>query len=221
MREMTVFNYSELNAEAQEKARDEFRNNREYHYESEYIKENFEEYLRELGLPHEDVEFSLSYCQGDGVAFYGRVNTTADLLDKLDLTDDSRMFIEQAQGSGWTIDADIVRNSWANRYAHWNTMNVETYVDDAASIAEDVFEDDLSEFEGGTDEYSEQLAHYVDLIEIALDELETALTQYVQDTSRELEAQGYAEYEYYDSDEYIAEELEANEYEYTAEGARV
>ena len=215
------FYYDELNAEAQERARISYRMADSGAIEGESIAEAIEEELELLGLPNDDAEFSLSYSQGDGVAFYGRVEMTQKLLNKLDMTDDSRMFIEQAQARGWTIDADIVRNHWATHYSHWNTMDVETYADDAASIAEELFEDDLREFEDGTDEYSEQLEHYVDLIEDALDQLEVALSQYVKEVSRELEAYGYAMLDYYDSDEYIAEAIEANGYVYNEEGEQV
>lgn len=215
------FYYHELSAEAQERVHESYRMSDCGAIEGEFIAEKFEDELIFLGLPSDDVEYSLSYSQGDGVAFYGRVEMTQKLLDKLDLTDDSRMFLEQAQARGWSVDADIVRNHWATHYAHWNTMDVETYADDAASIAEDLFEDDLSAYEDGTDEYSEQLGHYVDLIEDALDQLEEALSQYVKEVSRELEADGYSMLDYYESDDYISETLKDCDYVYNEEGELV
>lgn len=215
------FYYNELNAEAQERARESYRMSDSGAIEGEFIGEIFMESLEERGLPTDDVEFSLSYSKGDGVAFYGRVEMTQKLLNKLDMTDDSRMYIEQAQARGWTVDADIVRNHWATHYSHWNTMDVELDADDAENIAEELFEDDLSAYEDGTDEYSEWLEYYAYLIEDALDQLEVALSQYVKEVSRELEADGYLMLDYYESDEYIADTLEANDYVYNEEGVQV
>jgi hypothetical protein len=76
------------------------------------------------GYPDDDIEiaYSLSYCQGDGVAIYGRISRA----DAPDLT--------------WPNGADhvtLTRNSWGHHYSHWNTFNVEIYdvegeiVDDA------------------------------------------------------------------------------------------
>lgn len=215
------FYYDELNAEAQERARISYRMADSGAIEGEFIDEVFKDSLAEKGLPNGDVEYSLSYSQGDGVAFYGRVETSQKLLDKLDLTDDSRMFIEQAQARGWTVDADIVRNQWATHYAHWNTMDVELDVDHAEDVAEDLFSDDLSEFEDGGDDYADALAQFTDLIEQAYNELGISLSDYIKEVSCELEEDGYLLCDYYESDEYIAETLEANDYVYNEEGEQV
>jgi hypothetical protein len=66
------------------------------------------------GYPDEDIEiaYSLSYCQGDGVAIYGMLRRS----DAPDLT--------------WPVNADhvtLTRNSWGHHYSHWNSFNVEIY----------------------------------------------------------------------------------------------
>ena len=48
---------------------------------SELLNKHFAAELAALGYPTEDVRYSLGYCQGDGVAFYGRVS--GEGLDRL------------------------------------------------------------------------------------------------------------------------------------------
>lgn len=59
-----------------------------------------------------DVAFSLSYCQGDGVAIYGVIRR------------------ENAPDLSWPEGAESVhltRNSWGRHYSHYNSFNVEVY----------------------------------------------------------------------------------------------
>ncbi len=45
---------------------------------SEMIKDYIQHRLVELGYPDDlTIEFSLGYCQGDGVAFYGKIGDDA------------------------------------------------------------------------------------------------------------------------------------------------
>lgn len=58
------------------------------------------------------IEWSLSHCQGDGVALYGRI------------------YREYAPNLTWAEGVeyvDLVRNSWGTYYSHYNTFNVEHY----------------------------------------------------------------------------------------------
>jgi hypothetical protein len=73
------------------------------------------------GCPDEDIEiaYSLSYCQGDGVAIYGMLRRS----DAPDLT--------------WPVNADhvtLTRNSWGHHYSHWNTFSVEIYDVDGETV---------------------------------------------------------------------------------------
>jgi hypothetical protein len=67
-----------------------------------------------VGGESEDIKvaYSLSYCQGDGVAIYGTIKR------------------EDAPDLSWPEGASYVelsRNSWGHHYSHWNTFNVDIY----------------------------------------------------------------------------------------------
>jgi hypothetical protein len=117
MNEYTVrrYSFSELNEEARDKAIADTRNRLLEWLREEEITDHLEYQLEEdLGsLPTNiTIAYSLSYCQGDGVALYGR-------LHKGEATD-----LSWPKGAYYV---DLVRNSWANHYSHYNTFNVEAY----------------------------------------------------------------------------------------------
>ncbi len=75
------------------------------------------------GYPDEDIEiaYSLSYCQGDGVAIYGMIRRA----DAPDLT--------------WPEGADhvmLTRNSWGRHYSHYNSFSVDV-CDEEGEIVDD------------------------------------------------------------------------------------
>ncbi len=114
MKEYVVrrYSFSELNEEAREKAIDdtqrhllEWLSEREL---TDYLEGKLEE---DLGSLPEDITiaYSLSYCQGDGVALYGRI------------------YKKEAKDFSWpdgSLYVDLERNSWSNHYSHYNTFNV-------------------------------------------------------------------------------------------------
>ena len=115
MKEYVVrrYSFSELNEEAREKAIDDMqRHLLEWLSEREltdYLEGKLEE---DLGSLPDDITiaYSLSYCQGDGVALYGRI------------------YKREAPSFTWpegSYYVDLVRNSWSNYYSHYNTFNVE------------------------------------------------------------------------------------------------
>ena len=71
---ITVFP-SELGSEAQKTAvSEESESGRRFDWDdAEFLTEDFKTQLAELGFEETEVYWSLGYCQGDGVAFYGRV----------------------------------------------------------------------------------------------------------------------------------------------------
>lgn len=114
MQEYTVRRYSfaELNEEARENA---IENAQRYLHEwlsereiTDYLEGKLEE---DLGsLPEEiTIAYSLSYCQGDGVALYGRI------------------YRKEAKDLAWpegSLYVDLERTSLSNHYSHYNTFNV-------------------------------------------------------------------------------------------------
>ena len=67
-RQQTIYSYSELTGAAKERARlwiDEGM----WESTKEELRERFKDMLTEAGFPKAEVEFGLSYAQGDGVTF--------------------------------------------------------------------------------------------------------------------------------------------------------
>jgi hypothetical protein len=121
MRAHTVqlFSIEELSEEAQEKAIDKLRELDYFGIDSREIEEDFKQTLEERGLPTDNIEFSLGYSQGDGVAFYGDIDVEKILKD-IGEWDEWEVFVKK---HGFT--ATSTRNSWGSHYSHWNTMDVE------------------------------------------------------------------------------------------------
>lgn len=127
MKEYTVrrFAFSELNERARERAIDqaqnsllEFLDEREI---TDYLRGQIEDSLG--GYPDEDIEiaYSLSYCQGDGVAIYGMIRRS----DAPDIT--------------WPESAAYVtltRNSWGAHYSHYNSFSVDVYDEEGEIVGE-------------------------------------------------------------------------------------
>lgn len=115
MQDYTVrrYSFSELSEEAREKAIENAQQNL-YEWLSEqeitdYLEGKLEEDLGSLPADI-TIAYSLSYCQGDGVALYGRI------------------YREEAKDLAWPEGShyvDLVRNSWSNYYSHYNTFNLE------------------------------------------------------------------------------------------------
>ena len=127
------YSFSELNEEARDKAIADTRNRLlEWLGENE-ITDHLEYQLEEdLGSLPDDITiaYSLSYCQGDGVALYGRI------------------YKSEAPSFTWPEGShyvDLVRNSWSNHYSHYNSFNVELSDenDEPIDLSGSVIEDQL------------------------------------------------------------------------------
>lgn len=189
--ETTVFQYDELSDAAKAKAREWGAEAAHRYFEPSHLTDWFREELERKCLPFEDIEWSLSYSQGDGVAFYGTVDDLTGLLRHAKALTKFRG-LRDARGE-WRVDVSLSRNDFGHHYAHWNTMtvNVEWLDDDYTARQSDL-----------------------------MDALHDTVKAYVQATSRELEKAGYSDIEYQSSDEVVVETIRANEYEFDAEGRR-
>lgn len=88
---------------------------------SDYLRGDIEAAIG--GYPDEDIEiaYSLSYCQGDGVALYGMIRRA----DAPDLT--------------WPESAAYVtltRNSYGHHYSHYNSFSVDVYDEEGQIVAD-------------------------------------------------------------------------------------
>jgi hypothetical protein len=187
-----VFTFNELSPEAQDKAIQDHIEATDWSLESEFISEDFKYQLMDLGYPTDEVPWSLNYCQGDGVAFYGMVDVSAvakRLLEPseyeflMDIRDEIR------------LDYEIVKNSFGYHYSHWNTMNVEMTLESYS---------DRLDFDGyGDDEVDTELSEKVEQLVLKLEEL---ISDDIKSVSRKLEKSGY------ESIDYIQNEDNAREY---------
>lgn len=123
--------------------------------------------LEDLGYPTGDIRYSLGHCQGDGMAFYGRVGDPAGLAGRL-LNGEEK---EAAVSAVEMVDGclEIHPNQFGARYSHHRTMRV-----DLVSSSTHLF-DDLTQQESS-----------------ALDSLVAAVKEDVALTSQRLEEAGYA-----------------------------
>lgn len=186
-----TYQFDELPKEVQEKVVDKTRDT--FKIDSDLITEIFKEELANKGLPNEDIRYSLSYCQGDGVAFYGNIDI--DLLCEKD--EKAKDLIEAIR----KFDPDVYlaitikKSSHFHMYDHYNTMDL--YIED--------------DFHWASEEEEKKFIR-------RLTELEKYLKDLIKDTSQELERIGYADIESQLSDENIIDFLTANECRFTFDG---
>ncbi len=99
------------------------------------IHEYFKWRLNLLGYPSEDVQYRLSWCQGDGMAFYGRIEEEylIDFAWRFLRGRERQMAISAIEEKGWSISIDCCDH----HYSHFNTMVVEADCGDALSETEE------------------------------------------------------------------------------------
>jgi len=109
---LRLYSFNELDNDAREKAIYEMRNRLHEWIGERDITDYLDNKIFDALGGDADVEicYSLSYCQGDGVALYGRI------------------YKDNAPALTWpdrVTYVDLVKNSWGYRYSHWNSFNVE------------------------------------------------------------------------------------------------
>jgi hypothetical protein len=134
MRDYTLrlYSFDELDEMGKEKAIEEMQN-RLHEWIGEEELTDFLTYKLEEEISDRqelEINYSLSYCQGDGVALYGRI------------------YREQGPTLTWpdrVAYVDLLRTSISNRYSHWNSFNVEASdeADEPVDLAGTVIEQQL------------------------------------------------------------------------------
>lgn len=214
-----VYQFEELTEEAKEVARSWWRRTLDEDFEpyTSMITDIFKEQLEELGYPAEDIGWSLSHCQGDGVAFYGLIDyQMMDILVKRfyenkQLTDEEYSLYNEVTEEDFTITANIVRNSFGHHYSHWNTMQVEIENDDIDLFVMDFYGLDYNDDE---EEYNRRYNEIIKLIET----IESLISSEIKEVSRKFEKEGYEEIDYRYSNDVIDETIIINKYEFTEDG---
>ena len=187
-----LYKFEELEDESKERAIKNYRERNDLYFEGEMLEEDMNYKLSEYGYKNMEVNFSLTYSQGDGVAFYGTISgEDFEYWLKIHKKEFTRYELKKIKDERPFIQINITRTSMGYHYSHYNTMDVEVYVEN--------YED------------NEVLQRIQDKIyEIVDDE--------IRDISKELENQGYAYFEECQSDEYITEDLIINEFEFDEYG---
>ena len=187
--------FDELSQEAKEFAVENERNSGKRFDDDDaaFLTEDFQHQLAEKGFEAVKVFWSLSYCQGDGVAFYGRVYT--DDLKAKDVV--ARKLIERLEKAGEEISIEITgAGGW---YHHRNSMTVEV------------------EFENEKDD-EDLPARLKIALPVWREEFENYLSEKVKEISSELEKSGYAEIDYHYEDETISQDLSESDNLYQKNG---
>ncbi len=189
--------FLELKSEAQELAVSKERDSPERFdcTQAEFLTEDFKTQLAEYGFSELEVYWSLSCCQGDGVAFYGRVYPES--LKEKDRQ--AKRLIDALHTAGDELYIEITGAN--SHYHHSNSMTIEI------------------EFENEIDD-EEQPARLKIARPAMRENLEKHLTERVKEISRELEKSGYAEIEYRTGETAIREELREREHLYEKDGTR-
>jgi hypothetical protein len=232
-REVTVLHYKfeELSDDAKKRAirKTQESIHSDFQYEAESITEMFNYTLKERGLPHGPlpgesrgktryardetgtVEWSLSCCQGDGVAFYGPIDidVAAPLVFKGAAYDEFVRVRSAIQKHGCDMRFRLMRNAFGTHYSHSRTM----YVDGSTDLGmtdETTAENELGDRAGNLF----NMRNYVE-------RCAEAFCEFARSVSVELESKGYAAIDDYTSEEAAKDTILANEYEFDEDGDMV
>lgn len=114
-----LYSFSELSAEVQKKVIEKYRDTRGGDFDCDMVHDILVESLREdHGVVADDVRFSLSSSQGDGVAFFGNLD-----LEVLCEKHPCLLPLVNELGGADSLTARIYSTS--NHYCHYNTMRLE------------------------------------------------------------------------------------------------
>jgi hypothetical protein len=182
-----IYKFEELSNEAKQVAIKDYRNKQEYYLDS--FNDDVVEQIENVGF-YGDVklQYSLSYCQGDGLSF------SCDGIDESLLLS----FFAEVLGEGKEKTAKlIIENSYFSnggnngRYCFASKNDIE-YI-----------------FDSGVDAPN---------IENIVLQVETKIQNLYMELCKDLEKKGYEDIEYQCSDEAITETIIANDYEFLSNG---
>ena len=184
---LNLYNINELSNESKQYAIEQYQKTNDY-VDLYFFKEDVTEQLKELGWNNIELQYSLGYCQGDGLSFSG----------KLDLE--------------W-----FLKNKYSKKLSKYKIWAISEYVYSIFSegnkghysySSKDQIEFDYNYQDNKQRKNIDKLWQDV-LIEIKND--------YVR-TCREFEKRGYDEIEYQNSDEYIIDYFESNDIKFLENG---
>lgn len=191
--ETKLFNFNELNKESQDNAIEAVIEYKQQHGEPLYLfDEVYNDEFTNLGFTGTEIQYSLSYCQGDGLSFSAE---SYDKLEELCLEVLGKGKEKTARLISDNINFSLKGNTGCYCYA--SKSDLELFFDYSSSNL-------YMEYEN---------------IDSIIDKVEEKLQKIYLDLCKKLENIGYEEIDYYYSDEAIIEDIEANGYEFTEDGA--
>jgi hypothetical protein len=198
--------YSELSPEAKERAREWWRECERNDFDVQAITEMLQNDLEyEYGIYAEcsDISWDFGYCQGDGVDFKAHID-----IDKMAAHGvpgcEYFSYAAQKLKALWEQMQIIEAMSFSEYSIDW-TIRISEH--GHATVEYRTYRDQ----DEGEDRLCTMLAQ----------EMEKVLESIYKDACKRLEKIGYDDIEYRDSDEYIDEEIEANDYKFDEEGELV
>jgi hypothetical protein len=187
--ETEAYTFDELSDDAKEKVIEYFRKHKEVMLD--FFKDDCILYANEKGFEDIELQYSLGYCQGDGLSFSAQEYT---MLKDLYL---------QELGKGKEKTAQLL----ADNSTFVCTGN-EGYYYFASSSDIDLY---IENYTSSINTDCENMNEVVNNVRLKLEQIYC-------DVCKELETRGYNEIEYQYSDECIIEDIQCNEYEFTKEG---
>jgi hypothetical protein len=214
--QVEAYEFHELDDKAKEAARDWCRElNNDCGDSVSDVRDDFENTLSEIGLGELKAWWSLSYCQGDGVAFDGQVDLDAFIAEQPAIRMNTEKWPKAAERyTEFLIDEEFCKDviglaaqgvqigayvKHEGRYTHRNSMDV-TFQILSAGDNEDP----------GASERQEK----------KVKELEEQFHEYIKNLSIQFEHDGYAIIEGNETNEHIDEEIKANGWLFTKSGGR-
>lgn len=201
--QLELFSFNELSDVAKAKAIESERNseNLEYYYSGEV--EYYQDVLKHIGFTDVEISFSGFYSQGDGASFTADYDSSLINLDELK-NHNTELYSLMARknsvfgASGLTSDNTITANvkRISRHYSHHNTVAI----DNIAINGEDEWITEDSK------------------VYKAFEDIENYLTSLKDDICYIIYSNLEREYEHQTSDEYIAELLTINDYNFLVDG---
>lgn len=183
-KKITLYRFDELDDEAREKVEEWVMNNlyEDWDLWQDIISTWLEDRLEPLGYPTDRLCYAYTHCQGDGVAFYGKIKKMKKQIDRLfdeeEVEGIKKMFAEIEERLGYKIDlfGEIEKSKSFHLYDHQNTMVVSVDADISWIDMDGMYLDDV--------DLEEEFRDF-------LEDLETRLQDDVREVSKKLHSEGY------------------------------
>lgn len=189
--EKTVYLFSELSEEAKEKVRNWYLESQDTYIFSEDCEEELREIFPNSGL---DVQYSLSYCQGDGFNIFGNLDIDDFIVYASGYLSSKQIRLLKFIAKEFSMYINLPKNP---RYGYCYVGTI-TFADD---IIEDM-----------------EYAKFRDIPEDDIRHIERVVKEIIEELCKEFEDNGY-KYFYEISDEELEEACDANCWEFLEDGS--